>query len=143
MFLGSYKHNIDGKGRLTIPAKFRAELAQGLVITQGIEPCLVVYPMSEWTKLAGNINSLPFTQKEARDLRRLVFARANDTTPDRQGRVLVPTPLREYARLELDGDVIIAGMYSYLEIWNPQLWKEMRENLEENIYPEQWANLGV
>ena len=143
MFLGEFRHNIDGKGRLTIPAKFRAELTPGLVITQGIDPCLVVYPIAEWEKLAESIKNLPFTQREARDLRRLVFAGASDTAPDRQGRVLIPPLLREYAQLKLDNEVVIVGLHSYLEIWKPELWREIRENLKEKIPPQQWASLGI
>jgi MraZ protein len=130
MFLGEFSHALDEKGRLTIPAKFRDELAGGLVITRGIDPCLSVYPRQEWDSLAERIAKLPVTQRSARDFGRLMFSGAADFIPDRQGRVLIPQGLRDYARL--DSEAIIIGLYNRLEIWNPESWTDVREKVEED-----------
>ena len=130
MFLGEFSHALDEKGRLTIPAKFRDELAGGLVITRGIDPCLSVYPRQEWDSLAERIAKLPVTQRSARDFGRLMFSGAADFIPDRQGRVLIPQGLRDYAGL--DSEAIIIGLYNRLEIWNPESWTDVREKVEEN-----------
>ncbi len=143
MFLGEYLHNIDTKGRLTLPAKFRAELAKGVVVTRGLDGCLFVYPMDEWEKVAEKINSLPFTRKDARSLTRLMYSRASDCVPDKQGRILLPSYLREFANL--DGETVIIGLYSYLEIWNPERWHRVRSEVEEqgDIIAEKFAELGM
>ena len=143
MFLGEFSHALDDKGRLTIPAKFREELAGGLVITRGIDRCLSVYPRPVWDGLAERIAKLPVTQRSARDFGRLMFSGAADFIPDRQGRVLIPQGLRDYAGL--DGDAIIIGLYDRLEIWNPDSWTNVRANVEadpESI-AEQLQELGI
>jgi len=142
MFLGEYVHILDGKGRLTIPAKFRADLDGGLVITRGIDRCLAIFPMPEWERLAEEVNALPMTDRRARAFRRLVFANASDVTPDKQGRILIPPRLREYA--DLDGDVVVAGLSTYIEVWNPQSWSEECESVEgDDVDIEGWAVLGI
>lgn len=142
MFLGEFAHIIDDKGRLTVPAKFRAELAEGLVVTRGIDRCLAIYPIEEWNRLAERVSGLPMTDRRARAFRRLMFANASDAAPDKQGRVLIPPSLRDYARL--DGDVVVTGLNTYVEVWNPDAWNEERERVEgddEGI--EEWAVLGI
>lgn len=143
MFLGEFSHALDEKGRLTIPAKFREELAGGLVITRGIDRCLSVYPRQVWDSLAEQITKLPLTQRSARDFGRLMFSGAADFIPDRQGRVLIPQGLRDYA--ELDSDAIIIGLYDRLEIWKPDNWTNVKANVEadpESI-AEQLQELGI
>ncbi|OQY21471.1 MAG: cell division/cell wall cluster transcriptional repressor MraZ [Chloroflexi bacterium] len=142
MFLGEFAHTIDEKGRLTVPAKFRADLAAGLVVTRSIDRCLAIYPMEEWEKLAEQVSGLPMTNRSARAFRRLVFANASDAIPDKQGRVLIPPSLREYARL--DGDVVVTGLNTYVEVWNPDAWGEERERVEgDGGDIEEWAALGI
>jgi MraZ protein len=142
MFLGAFVHTIDGKGRLTVPAKFRADLAAGLVVTRGIDRCLAVYPMEEWERLAEKVSALPMTDRRARAFRRLVFADAADAIPDKQGRVLIPPRLREYAGL--DGDVVVTGLDTFIEVWNPGSWDEERGRVEaEDVDVEGWAALGI
>jgi MraZ protein len=143
MFLGEFSHTLDDKGRLTIPAKFRDELAGGLVITRGIDHCLAVYPRQVWEHLAARITQLPISQRNARNFGRLMFSGAADFVPDRQGRVLIPQPLRDYAGL--DGDAIIIGLYDRLEIWNPENWTILRTEVEENpeSIAEQLQELGI
>lgn len=142
MFLGEYLHTLDEKGRLTIPAKFRGDLATGLVVTKGIDRCLVVYSMDAWRALKERVAALPMTDRNARDFRRLLFASATDTVPDAQGRVNIPQPLREYAGL--NGEVVVAGCDTYIELWTPSAWADVRLRVEEdgdNV--ERWAQLGV
>jgi len=142
MFLGEFVHTIDEKGRLIIPARFRAELAKGLVVTRGIDRCLAIYPMEEWQRLAERVSALPMTDRRARAFRRLVFANAADALPDQQGRVLLPPRLPEHA--SLDGEVVITGLDTYIEMWNPDAWGEERERVEgDSVDIEEWAALGI
>ncbi len=142
MFLGEYTHTIDEKGRLTIPAKFRGELALGLVITKGIDRCLVIYSLVAWQALKERVAVLPMTDRNARDFRRLLFASAADTVPDGQGRIHIPQSLREYAGV--NGQVIVAGCDSYVELWSPEAWEEVQARVEESDERiERWADLGV
>jgi len=142
MFLGEFVHTIDEKGRLTVPAKFRDGLATGLVVTRGIDRCLAIYSLEEWEQLAEKVSALPMTDRGARAFRRLVFAGASDAIPDKQGRVLIPPGLREYAGL--NGEVIIIGLNTYVEVWSPDAWGEEREHVERNDgNVEEWAALGI
>jgi MraZ protein len=143
MFLGEFSHALDDKGRLTIPAKFREELAGGLVVTRGIDRCLSVFPRQVWEELAASIAELPLTQRSARDFGRLMFSGAADFIPDRQGRVLIPQNLRDYA--QLDSEAIIIGLYNRLEIWNPGSWTSVRAAVEEDpeAIAEQLQELGI
>ena len=142
MFLGEFVHTIDGGGRLTIPARFRADLTLGLVITRGLDRCLAIYPLEEWGQLAERVSGLPMTDRRARAFRRLVFANASDAVPDKQGRVLIPPRLREYA--SLDGEVVVTGLHTYIEVWNPESWGEEREHVEgDGTDVEEWAALGI
>jgi MraZ protein len=142
MFLGEFVHAIDEKGRLTIPAKFRADLASGLVVTRGIDRCLAIYPLEEWERLAGRVSALPMTDRRARAFRRLVFASASDAVPDKQGRMLIPPRLREYA--SLDGEAVVTGLDTYIEVWNPDAWAGERERVEgDDANVEEWSVLGI
>ncbi len=142
MFLGEFVHTIDEKGRLIIPARFRDELAAGLIVTRGIDRCLAIYPLDEWHHLAEQVSTLPMTDRRARAFRRLVFANACDAIPDKQGRVLIPPRLREYANI--DGEVVVTGLNTYIEMWNPDAWGEERERVEGNgANIEEWAALGI
>jgi MraZ protein len=143
MFLGEFAHTIDDKGRLTIPAKFREDLASGVVITRGLDGCLWAYSRSEWEQLAEKISRLPTTNPAARNFSRFMFANAFDSIPDRQGRVLIPQNLRDYAHIE--SDTIIIGVMNRLELWNPSQWGQVLAAVEED--PEaivlQLQDLGI
>ena len=142
MFLGEFVHTIDEKGRLTIPARFRDDLEGGLVVTRGIDRCLAIYPMKAWKRLAKKVSALPMTDRRARAFRRLVFANASDSIPDKQGRVLIPPRLREYAGL--DGAVVVTGLDTYIELWNSDSWGEERGRVEgDDADVETWAALGI
>lgn len=142
MFLGEFSRVIDSKGRLTLPAKFREDVDAGFVVTRGIDRCLAIFPMSEWERLAKQVSGLPMTDRHARAFRRLIFANASDVVPDKQGRILVPPRLREYANF--DGKVVVAGLNTYIEVWNREAWNEERERVEgDDVDIEGWAALGV
>ena len=142
MFLGEFVHTTDDGGRLTIPARFRDDLAEGLVVTRGLDRCLVIYPMDEWNRLSEQVSALPITDGRARSFRRTVFANASDAALDRQGRVLIPPSLREYAGL--DGDVVVTGLNTYIEVWSPDTWGEERDHVEGDYAGvEGWAGLGI
>ncbi len=142
MFLGSFTHSLDDKGRMTIPAKYRPELAAGVVVTRGLDHNLVIYPVDEWQRLSERIRQLPYTDKNARDFRRLVFGMATDAVPDKQGRILIPTELREYAGI--DTEAVVAGMDSYIEVWSPAAWQSLRQTVEQNAdQADNWLNLGI
>ncbi len=141
MFLGEYAHTIDDKGRLTLPARYRVELAAGVVVTRGLDKCLFVFPMHEWQKLSEKVSALPLTDTSAREFRRLLFSGAMDAELDKQGRVLLPQYLRDYA--DLDGNVILAGLNTHMEIWSPDAWNAIRATIDSAANVEQWARLGI
>ncbi len=143
MFLGRFENRLDEKGRLSMPAKFRARLAEGFVVTRGFEQCLTIFPMPEWQTLADNLARFPVTDQKARSLRRVLFAQAADTELDRQGRMLIPEYLREAAGL--GADVIVAGMDGYIEIWDVERWREMERSNAENAndIAQSLADLGM
>lgn len=130
MFIGEYKHAVDDKGRVSLPAKFRAGLASGCVVTRGLDKCLWIYSNDEWQKLAEKIADLPITQKNARSFSRLMLAGASDANLDRVGRVNLPSYLREYA--DIKKDVVIIGIYSRIEIWPAEVWVNFKKEMEEN-----------
>ena len=131
MFLGRYRHTIDGKGRLTVPARYRDLLAaEGAYLTQGLDNNLNVYPPNVFERIFNRVNSLNMTDPSARSLRRLMFSNAEQVTLDKTGRILIPHFLRE--ALELDGEAVIVGMGDYFEIWSPDQWDGQASMMEEN-----------
>jgi len=120
VFLGRHAHGLDAKGRLAIPARFREELASGLVLTRGIDRCVALYPLASWNLLAARVEALPIGDPDARTFRRLVFAEAVDLELDGQGRILVPPELRRYAALERE--VVVIGVHTAVELWSPERW---------------------
>ena len=143
MFLGEFSHTIDDKGRLTIPAKFRDELESGVVITRGLDGCLWAYGRSEWEALAEKIAKLPTTNPAARNFSRFVFSSAFDSIPDRQGRILLPQNLRDYAGIQ--NETIVIGVKNKLEIWNPAKWSEVVTAVEQDTEAivNQLQDLGI
>ncbi len=122
MFLGEFAHSLDPKGRLTIPARFRAQLADGLVISRGQDACLVIYPLREWEVLAEALGRLPRSSQGARSYNRLMFSGASEATLDKMGRVLIPPFLRGHAGIH--EDVVVVGANKVIEVWNPEAWQE-------------------
>ena len=129
MFFGEYEHTIDDKNRLTLPAKFREALADGVVLTRGLDSCLDVYTRANWESLVeAKLASLDPFSREARDLKRFFFSAAADAELDKQGRVVVPSALLRRGRLERE--VVVAGVHDHLEIWNRSDWADQTTKLE-------------
>jgi MraZ protein len=120
VFLGTHAPRLDEKGRLILPAKYREELAEGVVITKGQERCLYVFPQEEFARITEALRTAPVTAKAVRDYSRVFFASASDELPDKQGRITVPPALRTYAGLQRD--CVVIGANTRLEIWDTQAW---------------------
>jgi MraZ protein len=129
VFLGTHTPRLDDKGRLILPAKFRDELAEGIVITKGQERCLYVWPMAEFARITEQMRQAPVTSKAARDYLRVFFAGASDEVPDKQGRITVPPALREYAGLARD--CVVIGANSRVEVWDAQAWERYLTDQEQ------------
>lgn len=122
MFMGEYNHTIDTKGRLIIPAKFREALGEEFVLTKGLDGCLSIYPMNEWESFEEKLKKLPLTDKNARAFLRFFVAGATSCELDKQGRILVPATLREFAGL--DKEVVLTGNITRVEVWSKEKWAE-------------------
>jgi MraZ protein len=145
MFLGEYTHSLDDKGRLAIPARFRAELADGLYLTRGLDRCLVIWPPAAWKAMADRLNALSPWQADARRLQRLFFSGAVSAVPDKLGRIVIPEYLRNYAELQQDQDVVLVGVSDRVEIWSGPRWLAERGDAESNgvELAEQLARQGL
>ncbi len=143
MFLGEYDHTIDDKGRLAVPARFRDQLSEGIVVTRGFDPCLIGFPRPYWERLAQRVSALPFGQTGAREIQRRLFAGAADLTLDRQGRILIPQNLRDFAGL--GEQVIVAGLNEYFEIWAGERWQTVLTTMDSDpdTFAERLAALGI
>ncbi len=131
MFLGTHSPRLDDKGRLILPAKFRDRLATGLVVTRGQERCLYVFELPEFTSITEKARAAPMSSKAARDYLRVFLSGASDELPDKQGRVMLPLALREYAGLTRDLAVVGAG--NRLEIWDAQAWQQYLSAQEQSF----------
>lgn len=137
MFMGEYNHTVDAKGRLIVPSKFREQLGEEFVVTKGLDGCLFVYENSEWKSLEEKLHALPLTNTNARKFSRFFLAGATTCEVDRQGRILLPAILREFATIEKDA--VLVGVGSRIEIWSKESWlaanvyddmEEIAENME-------------
>jgi MraZ protein len=131
MLIGEYKHTIDTKKRLALPAKFRRELGKTIIITRGLDNCLVVYTLKEWQVMSDKLGKLPASQIEARGFARIMLSGAMAVDLDRLGRVLVPEYLKEYANLKKN--VVVCGLYNRLEIWDAQKWEIYKKKMEKEV----------
>jgi MraZ protein len=129
MFLGRFDHVLDEKGRLAIPARFRGDLGEGMVITRGTDRCLYIFPMGGWQQIASKLDALPLGDPNARNLRRAAFAAAEPAELDKQGRVVLSERLRGYANLQ--SSVAVVGMNSYIEVWDLAAWETLETQVEE------------
>ena len=143
MFIGEYQHNIDDKGRLAIPTKFRLDLANGAVVTRGLDNCLFLYGLKEWEKLADKLASLPISQSKSRAFSRLMLAGAMDVKLDSQGRIVLPDYLRKFCGMKKK--VVITGLYNRLEIWDEEQWNKYQSQNEKSSkdIAEAMGELGV
>jgi MraZ protein len=143
VLIGEYQHSIDLKKRLAVPSKFRGELKNKVVVTRGLDKCLFIYPMKAWEELAGKLGTMPVGEAATRSFIRLMLAGATDVDVDKQGRILIPDYLKEYAGL--NKNVTVAGVYNRLEIWDEKRWNEYKKKAEKNTdeIAEQLGKLGV
>ena len=142
MFMGEYNHTIDPKGRLIIPAKFREALGDEFVVTKCLDGCLFVYANTEWNNFEEKLRTLPLTNKNARQFTRFLLAGAAACEVDKQGRILIPQVLREFAKLEKD--VVLVGVASRIEIWSKEVWEESISTYDTDMdeVAENMENLG-
>jgi len=143
MFIGEYSHCVDTKKRLALPSKFRKDLGKNIVVTRGLDKCLFVYPMKTWKELAEKLGTMPIGEASTRSFVRLMLAGATDVNSDAQGRILLPEYLKEYAGVKKD--VIVAGLFNRLEIWDEAKWNTYKENAEKNTdeIAENLGKLGI
>ena len=142
MFTGEYRHAVDAKGRVAIPARFRAQLDDAPVITRWIDTCLAVFPRTDWETLAGKVSALPVSDAGARTFQRFLFAGAFEAELDRQGRLLVPPSLREYAAL--GGEAVVVGSRDHIELWEPARWADYSAAMTSpDVLAQHLQGLGI
>lgn len=143
MFIGEYQHTVDSKGRIIMPSKLREGLGQKFIVTKGLDNCLFVYPFEEWERFEKKLRTLPLTNKNARAFVRFFFAGATECSLDKQGRILIPNNLREYAKIIKD--VVIIGVAERIEIWAKEEWDDYNsdDNLSYEDIAEKMAELGI
>ncbi len=142
MFMGEYNHTVDTKGRLIIPAKFREALGDEFVVTKGLDGCLFVYSNEEWKNIEEKFRNTPLTTKDARKFSRFFFAGAATCELDKQGRILIPAVLREFAGLQKD--VVLAGVFNKIEIWDKERWMDNQYDDDEmDDIAEHMAEMGL
>lgn len=143
MFIGEYLHTIDHKGRISVPAKFRVKIIEGCVVTRGLDNSLFIYTLKEWEKLAEKLTKLPLAQADARAFSRLMFSGAVNIELDKQGRIVIPSYLRDYA--DLKNEIIICGVFNRIELWSKKRWQIYKTNSEKesNNIAEHLSDLGI
>lgn len=129
MLIGEYTHSLDPKKRLSVPSKLRKVLGKGAIITRGLDACLFVFPVPQWKELAEKLSALPISQKDSRSFSRLLLSGAMEVSFDRLGRILVPDYLKAYAGLKRE--VVVAGMYTRLELWDARTWETYKRGMEK------------
>lgn len=143
MLLGEYRHTLDDKNRLSLPAKARKVLGKKIIITRGLDRCLCVYSLAEWKKFSDGLSGLSFNQSDSRAFTRFMVSGATETDVDSAGRILIPDFLKQYGNL--GSKVIVAGVKNRLELWNEESWNTYTQQVEQNIeqLAEGLTQLGV
>ncbi|MGH3665677.1 MAG: division/cell wall cluster transcriptional repressor MraZ [Egibacteraceae bacterium] len=142
MFLGEFQHTLDPKGRVILPATFRAALKEGLVMTVGLDHCLTIHPAADWHRVVDGLRNLRATDRRERMFARMITSSAHPETPDRQGRITIPVRLRDYA--SLGRDVTAVGADSRVELWDSGAWETYRDQaMRDFANTEQPFNLGI
>ncbi|KRN29356.1 cell division protein MraZ [Lactobacillus selangorensis] len=131
MFMGEFHHSIDSKGRLIMPVKFRTELGASFVLTRGMDGCLFGYPMAAWENVAAQLKKLPLNKRDTRAFVRFFYSAAATCTLDKQGRINIPTTLREHAALKKE--CVVAGVSNRIEIWSASRWDDFTATTAENF----------
>lgn len=143
MLIGEYRHNLDDKKRVALPARFRKELGRKVVVTRGLDKCLWIYPVGEWKKVAEKLSNLSIGQADTRSFNRFMLAGAVETDVDGSGRILIPDFLKEFAGL--DTDLVLAGVHTRVEVWDENNWKIYQSNTlrEADKLAEKLGEIGV
>ena len=142
MFTGEYRHTIDDKGRIAVPARFRGELVGTTFVSRWIDGCLAIFPRGEWDTLAGKVGALALTDASARNFSRFLFSGAFEIELDRQGRAVVPTSLREFAGL--NGEAVVVGARDHVELWQPDRWAAYSAGMNEpDVFAAHIQGLGI
>lgn len=143
MFIGEYQNSIDSKGRIIVPSKFRDQLGNKFILTKGLDNCLYIYPMEEWSRFEDKLGSLPVSNKDARAFVRYFFSSAVECEVDKQGRLTIPQNLREHAKI--DKELVTIGVLSKIEIWSKQEWDNYNEgsNLGPDDIADKMAEFGI
>ena len=143
MLLGEYRHNVDVKGRVSVPSKFRGDLGQSFVVTKGLDNCLFMYSKNEWETFENKLKQLPLTNQDARSFMRFFFAGATECEVDKQGRINIPQNLRDYANIKKD--VVIVGVATRAEVWDLDTWEQYTtsDSLDVSKIASQMSELGI
>ncbi|MBP3887163.1 MAG: division/cell wall cluster transcriptional repressor MraZ [Cellulosilyticum sp.] len=142
MFIGEYQHSLDDKYRVTVPSKYREQLGEKFVLTKGLDGCLFIYPLNEWTIFEQKLKSLPLTNINARKFVRFFLSGAIECSPDKQGRILIPNSLRVYS--EIEKDIVFIGMSNRIEVWSQMKWDSYNnEALDMELLASQMEELGI
>ena len=142
MFTGEYRHTVDDKGRIAVPAKFRVQLGAGAVVSRWLDACLAIHTTDGWEALAAKVAALPITDQSARRFQRLIFAGAAEVELDRQGRILLPAYLREH--IDLGNEAVVVGSRDHAEIWVPSTWATYAQGLEDpDELAQAFEGLGI
>lgn len=143
MFIGEYTHSVDSKNRLFVPTKFQKDLKQGIVVTRGLDSCLFVFTLKAWEEIATKLKSMPLTNQNSRAFARLMLAGAMEVKLDKQGRMLIPQYLKEFA--SLSKETVLAGLFDRIEIWNKESWEKYKKQTEKdsNKIAENLTELGI
>ena len=143
MLIGEYTHTLDTKKRLSVPSKWRSELGGCVVLTRGLDNCLFVYPLKEWQKITEKIGQLPLGQADTRSFNRFFLSGATEVEIDKNGRILVPDFLKEFAKL--DSKVVLAGIHDRVEIWDENRWTAYKEQIEAeaDTLAEKLGDIGI
>lgn len=143
LLTGLFVHTLDDKGRLILPARFRLSLGERLYLTKGIGGCVLLFPEENWRRLAEQLTNLPFFDKNAVMLQRLLVGGAEEVSCDRQGRLAIPVSLREYAGLKENTDAVIMGLGNRIEIWSKERWDKLEEEYTPEAIAEAAGRLGL
>ena len=131
MFFGEYNYKVDEKGRAPLPPKFRRDMRDTVILSRGAEKCIAAYPLAEWTRLAETLSSKAMGPTSSRRINRSIFGSAFSVSFDKQGRVILPPTLRDYA--EIKEGVVVVGVNNFVEIWDSELWKEEKQKSDDQV----------
>jgi MraZ protein len=141
VFTGEFRHAIDGKGRIAVPARFRAELAPGAHVTRWMDNCVAIFPNQAWQKLADRVGEQRYADAGARAFSRFLFSGAFEVEVDRQGRVVLPASLRQFGGLTTEA--VVVGSLDHIELWEPTRWASVSEDMSSDVFAERISNLGI